>query len=264
MPSPFPGMDPYLEQPTLWPSFHFRLIGAIAAAIEPQLSLEYYVEVETRTYQGEATEDLLIGIADAEIVTSSATLPSPPIPAEAATSVATPTKPQRVTLPMPLPVQERYLEVREVGSHAVVTVIEVLSPTNKRMGTGRNIYEAKRRNILSSASHLVEIDLLRGGQPMPIVDPPFAASYQILVSRSELRPAADWYAIALQQTLPKIAIPLKADEEASVLVDLQAILTRVYDEARYAIRLDYTQPPPPPTLSPDDQTWVQQLLTAKT
>jgi hypothetical protein len=86
-------------------------------------------------------------------------------------------------------------------------VIEVLSPTHKRMGTGRNIYEAKRRNILSSASHLVEIDLLRGGQPMPIVDPPLAASYQVLVSRSELRPAADWYAIALQQTLPKIAIP---------------------------------------------------------
>jgi hypothetical protein len=70
MPSPFPGMDPYLEQPTLWPSLHFRLIGAIAAAIEPQLSSQYYVEVETRTYQGEATEDLLIGIADAAIVAS--------------------------------------------------------------------------------------------------------------------------------------------------------------------------------------------------
>jgi hypothetical protein len=77
MPSPFPGMDPYLEQPTLWPSFHFRLIGAIAAAIEPQLSSHYYVEVETRTYQGEATEDLLIGIADAAIVASAAASPSP-------------------------------------------------------------------------------------------------------------------------------------------------------------------------------------------
>ncbi len=62
MASPFPGMDPYIEQPTFWSSFHFRLIGAIAAAIEPQLSRDYYIEVETRTYQSDGSEELLMFI----------------------------------------------------------------------------------------------------------------------------------------------------------------------------------------------------------
>jgi hypothetical protein len=183
-------------------------------------------------------------------------------PSDQPAAVATQTRPQRVTLPIPVPVKERYLEVREVGSDAVITVIEVLSPTNKRTGEGRNIYEAKRQNILSSASHLIEVDLLRVGQPMPILGQTPPTPYRILVSRSEQRPTADLYGIALNQPLPNIPVPLKP-EDADVLLDLQVVLERVYDEARYAIRINYAQLPPSPVLSPDEQTWVKTVVAAK-
>ena len=259
MPSPFPGMDPYLEQPTLWPAIHFRLIGAIAAAIEPQLSQDYYVEVETRTYQSQAAEELLIGIADAAVISNTPERsPAPAVP-EPPVSTATQTSPQRVTLPMPLPIKERYLEVRAIGTDAVVTVIEMLSPTNKRTGEGRTVYETKRRNVLSSASHLVEIDLLRGGQPMPVLGQVAPAAYQILVSRREHRPAADLYAISLREPLPTIPIPLRA-EDGEIVVDLQATLTRVYAEAPYAMRIDYGQVLPAPVLSPAAQARVESIV----
>ncbi|MEM1240663.1 MAG: DUF4058 family protein, partial [Cyanobacteria bacterium P01_H01_bin.26] len=62
MPSPFPGMDPYLEQPTFWASFHSRLIVAIADTLSPQLRPHYFVEVETRTYDDTPDGELLVGI----------------------------------------------------------------------------------------------------------------------------------------------------------------------------------------------------------
>jgi hypothetical protein len=144
----------------------------------------------------------------------------------------------------------------------VITVIEVLSPTNKRPGEGRNIYAAKRRNILGSASHLVEIDLLRGGQPMPMLGPTDPVAYRLLVSRSEQRPAADLYGVALPQPLPTIPIPLKSDD-ADVTIDLQAIVNRVYDEARYIIRLDYSQMPPSPALTPEEQNWIKAVVASR-
>jgi Protein of unknown function (DUF4058) len=242
-------MNPYLEQSTFWSSFHFRLIGAIAAAIEPQLSLHYYVDVETRTYQSDDNEeDVLIGIPDAAVLSRPTTSASdsasePALPTQS--FVATQSRPERVSLPVLMPIHERYLEVREAKTNAVITVIEVLSPKNKRTGEGRNAYEKKRRMILESATHLVEIDLLRAGTAMPILGQRSPSAYRILVSRSPQRPAADLYSVTLQQPLPIVPIPLKA-EESDVLLDLQAAVDRVYEEARYSIRIDYQQPVPPP------------------
>jgi hypothetical protein len=165
MPSPFPGMDPYLEQPTFWSSFHSRLIIAIADAIEPQLGSQYYVEVETRTYQSDDSEDgLLIGILDAIIFSDRSDNSTEEQPIASDRSTAT-LQPERVEVPMPLAINERYLEVREIVTDDVITVIELLSPKNKRSGDGRTAYEKKRRAILGSATHLVELDLLRGGKP---------------------------------------------------------------------------------------------------
>jgi hypothetical protein len=237
MPSPFPGMDPYLEQSIFWSSFHFRLIGGIAAAIEPQLSLQYYLEVETRTYQSD--EQILIGVPDAAVF-SKTSGNRPESTAFVESSVVAQSYPQRVSLPMLRPVHERYLEVRQAKTDAVIAVIEVLSPKNKRAGEGRIAYEKKRRIILDSTTHLVEIDLLRGGQTMPIVGVRSQAAYRILVSRSEQRPAADLYGVTVPQSLPTVPVPLPAGEPVPSL-NLQAVFDRVYEEARYAIRIDYSR-----------------------
>ena len=259
MPSPFPGMDPYLESPVFWSSFHTRLMIAIAEAIEPQLSPDYYVEVETRIYQSDDGEDLLIGIPDA-IVFSGQANASASEQSLIGSLTATESRPERVTVPVPLPVNERYLEVREIGTDKVITVIELLSPKNKRGGKGRSAYEKKRQAILGSSTHLVELDLLRGGKPMAILGMRSTTAYRILISRSHQRPTADLYGVALQQVLPSLTVPLKqTDSEA--IVSLQDVLNGVYDRARYASRIDYRTPVPPPTLPEEDQQWVEALLS---
>jgi hypothetical protein len=108
---------------------------------------------------------------------------------------------------MPTEIEERYLEVREVGTDAVITVVEVLSPKSKRQGKGRTLYEDKRQLILGSASHLVEIDLLWGDEPLPMQEAVQLAHYHILVSRAETRPQADRYAVTVRSPLPRFPLP---------------------------------------------------------
>jgi hypothetical protein len=115
MASPFPGMDPYLEQARFWPEFHSRLIVAIADALAPSLLPRYYIAVETRTYRDSGDEELLVGIADA-VVLSTPGASAPAQPETPGPGVATTVRPQSVILPMPLEVKERYLEIRETGS----------------------------------------------------------------------------------------------------------------------------------------------------
>ncbi len=252
MPSPFPGMDPYLEQPAFWSSFHSRLIVAIADVVAPYIRPKYYIEVETRTYLDDADDGILVRIPNAVVLSS--TLDRELLPS-VETLVAVETRPQKVRLPMVTEVRERYLEVRESGTDAVVTVMEILSPKNKRKGKGRVIYEQKRRTILQSASHLIEIDLLRGDEPMPMIDEDPVMDYRLLVSRSEQRPFADLYGFSLRAAIPTFPLPLKA-EDAEPNINLQQIFTDLYERAGYDYRLDYRQAPPLPNLSPDDQQWL--------
>jgi Protein of unknown function (DUF4058) len=269
MRSPFPGMNPYLEQPAFWSSFHNRLMVAIANAIEPQLSDRYYVDVETRTYQSDDEGgELLIGIPDAVVFSAEESKPSVPDMlssdgAEISSPVALqdPPTPEPVQVPMPLEVRERYLEIREVGSDAVITVMELLSPKNKQAGEGRNAYEQKRRSVLGSSTNLIELDLLRGGRQMEILGTPKTTPYRILISRSAQRPTAELYRVTLQQPLPNIWIPLKADEP-EVIAPLQDAFHQVFREARYGTRLDYGQLPPPPALSKADQVWMGESGTS--
>jgi hypothetical protein len=160
---------------------------------------------------------------------------------------------------MPAEVNERYLEVRELGTDTVVTVIEVLSPKNKRKGEGRTAYETKRQIVLGSLSHLVEIDLLRGGKPMPMSGDDTAADYRLLVSRRQRRPTAELYGFSLLEAIPDFPLPLMSGD-AEPWVDLQAILNGVYDRAGYDARIDYRQPPPPPALGEANQRWLDELL----
>jgi hypothetical protein len=265
MRSPFPGIDPYLEHPVFWSSFHTRLMVAIADALAPDLRPRYYVDVETRTYQElegeEAEEDeLLVGIPDTAVLSTHAVQPaSEDLEQETRGGTLTQNRPQSITLPIPSMVKERYLTVRETGNDSVITVIEVLSPKNKQKGKGRSAYERKRGRILGSMSHLIEIDLLRGYVPMTMSGVVQPTDYRIMVSRAAQRPKADLYGFNLSESIPGFPLPLKP-EDVEPIVDLQAIITGVYERAGYGDRIDYCQSVPAPALSPAQQQWVDSLL----
>jgi virulence-associated protein VagC len=268
--SPFPGMDPYLEQPAFWSSFHSKFVVALADAIEAQLDAAYYVEVETRSYlENDEGSGLLVGIPDVGVALSAANpVTNSVTESKTATAVAEPpvsirisNRVQKVTLPMQQEVQERYLEIREVNSGKVITAIELPSPQNKRTGEGRNSYERKRALILGSLTHLIELDLLRAGQAMPMANVQVISDYKILLSRSQQRPQADLYGFSIRDPLPIIPIPLP---ESDLSIDLQAIFDGVYQRSRYHSRIDYQQPIPPPALQTVDREWADRQLAAWT
>ncbi|WP_413172855.1 DUF4058 family protein [Anabaena azotica] len=255
MPSPFPGMNPYLEHPELWPEVHSRLIIAIADAIFPHLRPKYRVAVEKRVYQMTDGNSVLIGIPDVTIARSS----KPTNPESSHIAVASPpVEPVTVNIPIPEEIRESYLEVREVATGEVVTVIELLSPKNKRPGEGRNAYQNKRQQILGSSTHLVEIDLLRGGESMPILDDKIKSDYRILVSRSQLRPRAELYPFNLQEPIPAFLLPLKKGD-IEPLVDLQNVIQDLFDRAGFDLAIDYNREPVPP-IQETDIIWVNELL----
>jgi Protein of unknown function (DUF4058) len=251
MPSPFPGMDPYLEHVERWSAVHNRLIVAIADELVDHLSQRYRVEIEKRTYFSVDDESVLVGIPDVAVVTSRGQA-SP----TNTTTIARSVQPQQVQMPIAEEVNERYLEIREVATGTVVTVIEILSPKNKRSGEGRIAYERKRNQVLASATHLVEIDLLRGSKGFPIVGGKLG-DYHILISRSHQRPMADLYAFSLRESMPSVPIPLLQGEEEPIL-ELQKLLNYVYDRGRYQLAIAYTHPPQPP-LSAEDADWAKTL-----
>jgi hypothetical protein len=247
-------MDPYLEHPTLWPGVHNGLIAALQLSLAPQLRPQYYVAIEERLYITESDQRVFVGRPDLAIVGQTA--------AETALRPSSST-PSVLTVQVPLPdeVRETYLEVRETGTDDVVTVLEILSPTNKRPGRGRRIYEDKRLEVLASRTHLVEIDLVRAGEPMPITGTGSATDYRLLVSRGDCRPNATLYAFGVRQPIPPFPLPLKpADQEPTV--DIGRILHDLYDRASYDLRLDYAGEPHPP-LASAESAWADQLLRQK-
>ncbi|MBE9078526.1 DUF4058 family protein [Romeria aff. gracilis LEGE 07310] len=235
--SPFPGMDPYLENPELWSSVHSRLIVAVADDLVDHLSEKYRVEVEKRVYFSSDSESVLVGIPDVAVAAGRSA-------ASDAGTMTLPAQPKQVTVPLAEEVTERYLEIREVATGMVVTVIELLSPKNKRPGEGRIAYLRKRNRALASQSHLIEIDLLRGGQPLPMSGQ-HPSDYRILLCRADRRPTADLYGFNLQQPIPPIPVPLMPGEAEPVL-NLQPLLNRVYEKGRYHLAIDYGQPALPP------------------
>jgi hypothetical protein len=240
-------MNPFLETPELWSEFHSRMIVAIADALDEHLSREYRVAVEKRVYLDQGDEAVLIGIPDVSLI-------APPSPTPTQTAILN--TPITVEVPLEEEIQERYLEIREAATGRVVTVIELLSPKNKRSGVGRNAYMQKRQQIMSSQTHLIEIDLLRAGEPIPIRGA-VVSHYRILVSPSYSRPKAQLYAFNLRQPIPTIAVPL--DRAATIPLDLQPLLHQVYDRARFELAIDYRRSLSP-QLSNDDAAWLLGVL----
>lgn len=157
MPSPFPGMDLYLENPEIWLSVHNRLIVALADALTPQVVPKYFVDIEQRLYEISGDASVLVGIPDVTVQRGKGG--NAPL-GELAVAVASPPTPMTVDVPMPEIIKPSYLEVRERESQKVITAIEILSTVNKTAGRGGEKYESKRLKIWGSGTHLIEIDLL--------------------------------------------------------------------------------------------------------
>ena len=250
--TPFPGMDPYLEQPESRQGFHNSLIAALALDLAPRLRPRYYVATEERTYLYAPDRSTFIGRPDLNLI-------GPMLQESSATWLVEPAAgAMSVELPIPDHVREAYLEVRQVGSDEVVTVLEILSPTNKRPGEGRSQYEQKRLTVFGTLTNLVEIDLLRAGEPMPMWGNGHGSHYRILVSRVRQRPSGDIYAFSVRQPIPDFLLPLQPDE-AEPLVELNRIVHDLYERAGYDLRINYRRDASP-LLEGDDAAWVDALL----
>jgi Protein of unknown function (DUF4058) len=259
MPSPFPGMNPYLEQEDAWHDFHERFIPLMATILGGQLRPRYIVKIDEHVYFHEMTKESrrLVGRADVSLVQSLGG-PTPEPASRAAMGVLQ--APARVRLPAVDHERLSYVEIRDRRDRELVTVIEFLSPTNKLSGPDREQNLAKRMELLNGPAHLVEIDLLRGGLPRPADDRPNCA-YSVLVSRVERRLDAEFWPISMRQRLPEIPIPVRSPD-ADARIDLQAILNQIYDDAGYA---DYIyEGMPRPNLSDNDAEWARQFVPEST
>jgi hypothetical protein len=255
MPSPFPGMDPYLEERQLWPDVHHRLITAIGDELAAKVAPAYYVRIEQRTYIARADQTERLSRPDVAVIAASDAVPQAE---RGGVATLAPPATQAVRLPEFERVREAYLEIRDARTHEVVTAIELLSPPNKAAGQGRREYEAKREEVLKSFTSLVEIDLLRGGEPMEM-EPLPESDYRIIVSPGWERPWSRLHTFGIRHSIPDVSVPLRHGELEPALF-LGNLLAGLYDRARYELSIDYRLPPPDPSLSPDDDSWMNELL----
>jgi hypothetical protein len=252
MPSPFPGMDPYLERDGLFHEFHQRFIPRLAELLLPKIAPKYLATLDSHVYLHEFAADQrhLIGRFDVAVTHVGGEL-----------SVQSPgTATQSVLGTVPVPVLEEvdsFVELRERDGMEVVTVIELLSLANKKSGSDREQYLGKRAKYLKSGVHLVEIDLLRRGPRMPQNGLP-PCDYTVMVSRAERRPSVELFPIRLRDRLPIIPIPLKVSDPDAKL-DLQAVFDSVYDGAGYQYYIHKTPPEPP--FQDVDEEWVRLRAT---
>ena len=265
MPSPFPGMDPFLEDPFLWPDVHHELIAGVRAQLNPKLRPRYVARVEQYTYlvdPDEAEEDAQI-VPDLHVVERAGGAGGGGGTAVAVEAEVTPSV--DVTGRLKRVVRQRYLEIREPRSREVVTCIEVVSPANKRAGAqGRLRFEERREKVRATPTGWVEIDLLRRGRPPSSLPFRRRPPYYVLIDRHDPNPQGPrrqlaWPVLRVPDRLPTIAVPLRLGER-DVPLDLQAVLDKAYDQAAYDASIDYAADPPPPALAADDAAWLDGLL----
>lgn len=256
MRSPFPGMDPFLEV-CEWEDFHASWNLVIKERIIPLLEPRYTARVEKRVYvENLETSSAWPRRADVAILgdrESQTVFATPNTPIAAA--------PVECLLPMPVEHRETYLVIRDVQSLEVVTLIETLSPANKRPGSvGRRQYLEKREQVLQSPSHLIEIDLLRGGSRLPVIGTLPPGDFYAIVSRATHRPRAQVFAWTMRDPLPVISIPLLTPDP-DITLELGLAFQTVYERSRYDLTLDYRQPLDPP-LSQQDADWIREQIAA--
>lgn len=254
MPSPFPGMNPYLEQDDAWHSFHERFCTRLADELVAQTGPRYLVKLDENVFLHElpSEERRLLGRPDVMVLQPGR---SEQATVATATSTASPA-PAYANLPAVDLERLSYVEIRDARSRRLITAIELLSPTNKCLGSDRDQYLAKRASLMRQGVNLVEIDLLRGGPRMPMDGTP-PCDYLVMVARPAEWPRAGLWPVRLRDALPDIPIPL-ADPDPDVRVALQPMLHAIYDAAGYD-RFIYAGEPDPP-LRGEDAAWARQFL----
>jgi hypothetical protein len=243
-------MNPYLEQEDAWHDFHERAISLAAELLGAQVLPRYFVKIDEHVYIHELDEESrrFVGRADLAVVRPGA--------GDRRTATGLLEAPAFVWQPAVDVERLSYLEIRDRHNRQLITAIELLSPSNKRLGSDRDQYLAKRTQLLSSTANFVEIDLLRGGPRMPWLDMP-PCDYCVVVSHLDERPRAGIWPIQLRERLPVIPVPLRTDDPEAKL-DLQQIVNRIYDVAGYEVHI-YTGEPAPP-LSAEDAAWAREFL----
>ncbi|MEZ4864065.1 MAG: DUF4058 family protein [Caldilineaceae bacterium] len=266
MPTPFPGMDPYLERPNLWSNVHSSLITVIRDFLAPRLRPRYFVSVEERSYLDDPVPAGFVAVPDVGVIGPYTQRPVPVLAAPVAVA-----EPHVIELPMPEQIRETYLSIQEVGTHdlatemwlesedglKVVTILEILSPWNEGSREGRAQYARKREEVINSFTNLVEIDLLRAGQRF-VQTRNENYHYNILVSPAPMRPRAHFYPFTVRPPIPAFRLPLQEDDEWPVL-DLNRLLHDLYERAGYDLRINYRAEPVPP-FTEEDASWLDDLL----
>lgn len=261
MPSPFPGMDPWLERPTVFPTLHNTLITYLQAALKPLLPRGYMATTASRV------------IVDPELRREpdvSLFVPVDPLRLGTGTTALAETGLLEIESdPISDPIEEPYLEIISGDDDRLVTAIEMLSMANKKLGdSGRTSYQQKQGEFRASGVNLVEIDFLRGGRHTTAVSerrlrasaPQF--DYHVCVNDVHVPMRFFVAPIRLTDRLPKIPIPL--DEGVPhVTVDLQAVFDRCYDEGPFSDLARYDRRQPEPPLTPEQQAWATEILQAK-
>lgn len=251
MPSPFPGMDPYLENPSGWPDVHQRLITYAAEVMQPGLRPHYHVRIGVRVYIAEAPQSFYPDVILLQY-------PAQRESGGGDVAVAEADVPTVVGEYLEAGLRHPFIEIIHISSGAVVTILEILSPSNK-VGVGRQEYLRKQEQILASGTHLVEIDLLRTGEhtiACPKERLPQQYHYLACINRAKHGWAA--YCIPLQRRLPRIGIPLR-HPDPDIVLDVQAIFDRCYDSGGYEDFIDYHRVPTPP-LGSSDAEWAALWL----
>ncbi|MGL4553120.1 MAG: DUF4058 family protein, partial [Gemmataceae bacterium] len=240
-------------EPSLWPDFHMALLVVIRMALNPILPSRYAAYLDRHVYLEDTDEDRNWGGApDLYLADKGGE-------GGAAAAVLTAPASATVILPAVRRLGNRYLRIIDRNSRRIVTLIELLSPSNKSGGRDGDAYLAKRDDFFATGTNLVEIDLLRGGRrppPAPVQD------YRILVSRAADFPRVAVWDIGLREPLPVIPVPLHP-EDGAVALALQRCIDQTYDGAPYAHDLDYSVPPDPP-LRDADAAWASALLSSRT
>jgi Protein of unknown function (DUF4058) len=263
MKSPFPGMDPYIESCGLWEDFHTKLIVKIFETLAQTVPERYVVRTGERSYMvlaGREGKETHSFHPDLGVVT-------PPPAAQPTASGGAAVVDQVVSagaVPMQafieMDYREAFIEIYEADPHQqLVTCLEVLSPSNKRRRTpGWRKYQRKRQALLLGSANLVEIDLLRGGERMPMFDQWPNAPYTMLVARQERAPHCLVWPVHYQSPVPIIPVPL-APPDPDVLLNLQPLIESVYQLSHYDRSIDYACPLKPP-LAADESSWLEQQL----
>jgi len=261
MPGPFPGMDPYLESPRHWRNVHESMIPYMRDMLNSSLPSGYVATINERLCVIPGDRKIY---PDLTVIRSVDTAKG----RGGTATLATPDSYLHIASLLDEVPGESYIEIITADSdRRVVTVVELLSPTNKAPGSGHEEYRAKQREALHSQAHFIEIDLLRAGRHTAAADHEEIRKkrpgwhYLVSLHRAEYESGFDVWAWSVRDRMPRIAIPLEPGVP-DVVLDLQTPFDRNYDAGRFPQQIDYRKDPDPP-FTGEDAAWIDSLLREK-